>query len=296
MQLIKCNLCNSSDSRQILQGYDRMHQVDKQLFNVVKCLKCQLVYLNPQPTSEELEKYYPDNYAPHTGQESDFKYGHFSKLFKKKQAQQKSVPSQDKSVINYLDFGCGGGFHLDRVRQSHPHWNLYGLDNSQTACQATAAKGFKVFHGDIINIDFPQDFFDKVNLNQVIEHLHRPEESLQKISKSMKKNSEIIISTPNINSLAFKIFRKYWYALDIPRHLFLFSSKTLSDLLESTGFKVKRITYKANPNVDIKSLYYLLHKKDLRINPFIWRLAKPISKILSKLHLSSIITIHANKK
>lgn len=301
---IKCNICQADNYQVLFRSRDRLSKkIDKQLFNLVKCLNCGLIYLNPQPSPEELKKYYPENYEPYIDKETIFKYSCLSKLLKKifniyrikSKRQTKNDWPIDKSRINYLDFGCGGGFHLARVRQRHPNWKLYGLDNNQFACKAAKEKGLMIFCGDIREVELPKKFFDLINMSQVIEHLSNPKNVLMRLNKTMRKGGKIIISTPNFNSLAAKLFKSYWYALDSPRHLFLFTPKTLLTLLNKTGFILKKIEYKKGLNVEIKSFYYLLGKKDLRISPIIWRILKPISEVLSFFGQSSIITVYAEK-
>jgi len=42
---------------------------------------------------------------------------------------------------------------------------------------------------------------------------------------------------PNIDSAAFRFFKSYWYALELPRHLFHFSPRSLAYVADSVGLK-----------------------------------------------------------
>lgn len=303
----KCNICNSSKYKILFFGNDRLHRIDKILYRVVQCQNCGLVYLNPQPEPEELERYYPRNYGPFQDDNTIFKYGRFSIMLKriknwlfnkyaaKIEITEKSNSVNEERIVNYLDFGCGGGSHLEKVRLKHPNWNLYGLDNNKFACELVRKKGFKVFEGDILELDLPNNFFDVINMSHIIEHVADPKGTLIKLNSIMKKGATMIISTPNFDSWAAKIFRKYWYAVESPRHLFLFSYKTLTRLLDDTNFIVKEIEYDKGPEVFIRSIYYLLGKRDLRINPVIWWFLKPFSYILAYFGKTSLMTIYAKK-
>ncbi len=58
-----CNFCGGSDRKLITTG--REHEYDNttsDVFNVVKCTGCGLVYLNPRPDVSELSTIYPPNY------------------------------------------------------------------------------------------------------------------------------------------------------------------------------------------------------------------------------------------
>ncbi len=301
---IACNICGSNDYDFLFSGRDRFCRVDNQLFDVVKCRNCGLAYINPQPTQSELKKYYPEDYSPYENNLNTFKLGWFSKTLKKTRDKfRKNNPPLKvngqtiikETPINYLDFGCGGGFNLERIKKDHPTWNLYGLDNNDFACAKTRQKGFTVFCGDISEIEIPEGFFDVVNMRQVLEHLNDPKAVLLKINKILKSDGQLIISLPNFNSLAARLFRQYWYDLDVPRHLFFFTPETLAVLLEKTGFSVKKIEYEKELKAEIISLYYLLGRTDLRINPIIWRMLRPIASILHKFKKTSVMVVHAVK-
>ena len=298
MSYIKCNICRSSKYQLLFKGKDRLHRVDNTLFNVVKCSNCGLVYLNPQPNQKELIKYYPKNYGPYKNI-NDVKFGFFSrnlkKIIKKINQNNRRIKPIESSAVNYLDFGCGGGINLEGVKKLHPNWNLYGLDNNEFACKKTREKGFEVFCGDILEINLPKNFFDIVNMSHVIEHLNHPRKILEKINSSIKSGGNLIVSTPNFNSLEAKLFKNYWYALDVPRHLFFFTPETIKILLSKVGFKINNVKYEIKPEIIIKSFYYIIGKEDIRVNPFNWRFFYPVNIILSLFHKSSVMTINAKK-
>ncbi len=301
---IRCNICGSNNCRFLFHGRDRALKVSSQLFNIVKCLNCGLVYLNPQLTREELKKYYPENYDQYSGADTIFKYGPLSALIKKFLSRFKEKnrifngrqSNLTEPELNYLDFGCGGGAHLEKIRKRHPTWHLYGLDNIDTACVRTKQRGFEVFCGDITELEMPENFFDIINMSHVLEHLNDPKAALLKVNRILKKGGRLIIALPNFDSIAAKFFGRYWHALDVPRHLFFLTPQTATLLLEQTGFSVQKVSYAQGPRVGILSLYYLLGKKDMRINPIIWRIFKPLSVIFARLKKTSVITIDAVKQ
>jgi 2-polyprenyl-3-methyl-5-hydroxy-6-metoxy-1,4-benzoquinol methylase len=307
MKKINCNLCGADDYKLLLKSGDRFYKIKEPVFNVVKCNVCGLVYINPEPEPEELAKHYPMEYGPHQNNFELLKYGHFMKFVKnkfnrfekkaKENDSEKNKQSNEKKT--FLDFGCGNGAHLEKMRRMHPNWDLYGLDNSELACKNVAEKGFKVFCGDILNIETAENFFDEVYLGQVIEHVYNPKEVVKKISNIMKKGGNLTMITPNIDSLAARIFGSSWFALEIPRHLFLFSAKTISRLLSENGFEVENITYDKEPKTAIRSLSYIFFGRSVAISPIFWHILwyimNPISRILSFFGKTSIILVKAKK-
>ncbi|MDP2910069.1 MAG: class I SAM-dependent methyltransferase, partial [bacterium] len=279
-------------------------------FRIERCLDCGLVYLCPQPPPLDLKKYYPSNYGPYQDRDNPLKYGVISQSIKDiffylrrlKQLllhQNLRVLKIDTSVLYLLDLGCGNGNFLDKMRRLHPNWHLYGFDNNEAACERLRSKGFEVWDGNFMDVDLPKEYFDIIHLSHVIEHLEDPRKALIKIYNLLKSGGEITIITPNFNSLAARVFGSYWFALDSPRHLFLFSPETIFRLLSETHFLIKSINYSADVRVAIKSFNYLFDRKDMRINFMIWHLLwfifKPIGNILSLLNKTSIMTIKAKK-
>lgn len=300
---IRCNICGSSSYQFLFHGQDRLLKADGRLFNVVKCNLCGLAYLNPQPSQEELKEYYPENYDQYHDGAAVFKYGFFSRFIKffldsyKKDGSAPNCgqPNSAEPAINYLDFGCGGGAHLKKLKKEHPAWHFYGLDNNDFACEQTKQKGFEVFCGDIAEIELPENFFDVVNMSHALEHLNDPKRALLKVNGILKKGGKVIIALPNFDSLAAKLFKKYWQALEAPRHLFFFTPRTAALLLKQAGLAVNGISFTKGARVEILSLYYWLRKKDMRINPIVWRIFKPIAFVLYKLKKTSVMTISAEK-
>jgi SAM-dependent methyltransferase len=176
---------------------------------------------------------------------------------------------------------------------------LYGFDNNEFACKLVKEKGFEVWSGDFQYADLPKECFDIINLSHVIEHFNDPKRALIKIHSLLKKNGKLIIIAPNYDSVAAKIFGKYWYALDLPRHLFQFSPKTITRLLSETGFVVKKINCDSDVRIGIKSFNYLFNRKDRRVNFFVWHLFwlifKPIGNILARFNKTSIMTVEVEK-
>jgi len=56
MENVKCNLCDTEDTKLVYRVYCRPHG-KKRPFNLVKCNGCGLVYLNPRPDEREIESF-----------------------------------------------------------------------------------------------------------------------------------------------------------------------------------------------------------------------------------------------
>jgi predicted SAM-dependent methyltransferase len=129
--------------------------------------------------------------------------------------------------------------------------------------------------------------------------LNDPKATAKKIWQILKPGGKVIMITPNFDSVAAKIFRTYWFGLDTPRHLFLFTPKLLSRLLTESGFKIKEVSTVSDVRVAIGSMNYIFPRKDMRINFVLWHILRfilmPFGKLLSKFQKTSIMTVQAEK-
>jgi predicted SAM-dependent methyltransferase len=91
--------------------------------------------------------------------------------------------------------------------------------------------------------DFPDRSFDVVTFWHVFEHLSSPHQALQKVSRVLKPDGLLVIAVPDIAGLQARLFKRNWFHLDVPRHLFHFSLDTLSALLQQHGFAITTVNH-----------------------------------------------------
>ena len=99
---------------------------------------------------------------------------------------------------------------------------------------------------------YPDDYFDTVNMHEVIEHLSDPKRTLLEIYRIMKSGGILIIKTSNIESIYARLKEKKWDYL-LPGHLCYFSIKTLDKLLTSIGFREVNINKNLTPKEIIQT-------------------------------------------
>lgn len=159
-----------------------------------------------------------------------------------------------------LEIGCGCGTTL-KWYQDHG-WEVAGVELSQSAAKNASKIGINVFCGSIEQAGFADDYFDAVILFDTIEHLHNLKEMLYEIRRVLKKEGRVFITTQNISSLEFKLFRRNWPALDLPRHLYDFDARSLKRLLSACGFVICNLGYTVWPGVIVECMGFL--EEDLR--------------------------------
>lgn len=276
MEKVKCALCGSEEYTILLSAEDYRYHLTDEIFQLVQCSNCRLVYLNPRPRKKVIN-FYPKQYYNHNRLARA--YGKLLQIMKVHK-----LMSIRKKRGRMLDIGCGDGQFLYSFKARG--WEIYGIDPSENAYKiAKKNLGENVFKGELEDVYFSDCFFDIIALNHVLEHIVNPNKELGQIRRILKNDGILFLSTPNIHSFQFKISREYWFALDLPRHLFLFSPKTLRMLLEKNGFKVVKISY---PMLDFPlSLFYSLKAKwfnkkskfKMIVMPLLF-IASPLTKLL----------------
>lgn len=294
-----CIVCGLQSWKYLFDARDRMFGLPG-LFREYRCKGCGLVRLDPQPSPKELKKYYPSKkYYSYVrkprwsffGSLRSFLIRH--KLF----AFVPAMPTKEAGRI--LDIGCGRGDTLALLKSVG--WNVYGLDIDAAAISIARKRGLtNVSLGTCQDLTkYPDNFFDIIRLYHVIEHLDEPGMSLRLIYKKLKKGGEVIIGTPNANSLVARLLGRYWYNLDCPRHVYVFSPGNLMTIAERNGFVHHRISF-ASAGGWVGSIQYCIEdlfsrKIDLINRPWLVILLYPWEWILDRLAIGDIF-IYRGKK
>ena len=134
-----------------------------------------------------------------------------------------------------LDVGCGNGAFLVRMRDLG--WEVSGLEVDPVSAGHARSAGIDVAEGPLSEGTFPESHFDAITLSHVIEHLHDPVDTLRACARVLKPGGRIWIATPNLDAIGRRALGRVWFPLDPPRHLVLFTRKSLQRALASAGFR-----------------------------------------------------------
>jgi 2-polyprenyl-3-methyl-5-hydroxy-6-metoxy-1,4-benzoquinol methylase len=283
-------MCGSLDYDPFLPSVrDRLHGLPG-CFSFIRCSNCTLVRLSPRPDAASLPSYYPaEDYTAY--QPADWSVARADRPFAAGRetlrfavlrahgydnvslpAWTRIVPRRlprwlvDRAAYGLngfpewvsggraLDLGCGNGLFLNGLRRHG--WEIVGVDLSEAAATtAHESFGIEVHVGELADAPIDEQSFDFIHMSHVIEHLRHPLETLQRISSLLRPGGRLFVETPNIESLGFKWSREYWYPLDPPRHLWLFSPSTLTRALNQCGFSVSRLDTWSRPTFDWEATY-----------------------------------------
>jgi len=151
-----------------------------------------------------------------------------------------------------LDVGCGFGT-ISGILQSTLDMKAFGLDCDSDRLQEANKKGIVTAQINLETDKFPfeDETFDTALFVEVLEHIARPQHCLSEISRVIKRNGELILTTPNLTSLKRRsqILRgkdplEVYVTTDgaSHRHIRLYARDSLTKLL-SNWFSVTKVEY-----------------------------------------------------
>ena len=73
-----------------------------------------------------------------------------------------------------------------------------------------------------------------------LEHVQMLENTINEVYKKIKDNGSLVVAVPNHKSFDSFYYKETWAALDVPRHLWHFTTTSIKKLMIKHGFKLKR--------------------------------------------------------
>ena len=218
----------------------------------VKCKNCHLIYVNPIEKASKIN----GDYSKMGNTDAPIIRG--SRLRAAKS--QLGLIKKYKSGTTLLDIGCGEGFFL--FNASKAGYTTKGIEISQDAAEyAIREFGLDVEAKPFEELRFAENYFDVVTLWQVLEHVPYPLIILKEVHRILKPEGLLATSTPDIESILAKIFRRKWWNLR-KLHINQFTVKTLTDMLKRAGFKnVFSTKYKEYISISMLVIPLLKHLK-----------------------------------
>lgn len=255
-----CYLCRLKGS-QLYEGMSDLWFGVPGVWNLNRCTdpQCGLVWMNPMPSSGEVWKAYRTyfthgNYSPENKQRigmldvlllkvlkplyKAFWYASSLRWFEKRWRKRRDDMFLAEVVPGgkLLDVGCGTGDYLARMRRKG--WVVEGSEVDSEAVEWAREKHRLTVHlGTLESIRLPAESYAVVTLSHVIEHVHDPVALLSECYRLLLPGGRLVLATPNIESFGHRCFGRHWSLLDPPRHLYLFTRRTLKECATRAGFR-----------------------------------------------------------
>jgi SAM-dependent methyltransferase len=229
----------------------------------VRCLSCSLVYVEPQPSLDEIAALYDEEYFTECS-ETCGAHGRDAYMVMAQEAgpeREAAARLLDARIVRhlgrkgrFLEVGCGPGFFLDAMRGQG--WEVQGLEISRYAVEhATRTLGLPVVQGVVSDGRFADRSLDAIFLGDVLEHLPDPRRSLEIMKSWLRPGGILVVAVPStMNLLSARLglalyrARGRFKTLRIPPyHLFEYAPRSLRATLETSGLHVLEIRQSAVP-------------------------------------------------
>ena len=146
-----------------------------------------------------------------------------------------------------LEIGCNVGNFRQYVNKSCEYWGVEPFDKAVEIAKTRLDKVLVGFYNEV-EYQIPDNYFDLIIANDVIEHIEQPWDFLQSLKKKMTKNASLVLSIPNVRyygNLKELLHEKDWRykeegILDIT-HLRFFTEKSIIRLLNENGFDIEKM-------------------------------------------------------
>lgn len=275
--LIACPVCDAPWGQAVLYRHlrDKVYPETPGAWDFYRCGACGSGYFNPRPTPETVGKLYESYYThthatPPTYEQLSLAgkvrrmlgngYRNYRFGMRERPASVLGVlvamlmpdyralldaggrhlPKHPKGRL--LDVGCGNGDFLEFATRAG--WQAVGVEPDPKAVEVARARGLTVHLGGLETLENEREAFEGITMNHVIEHVHYPRAVLQACHRLLKPCGWLWIETPNLEGQGHARYRENWVGLDIPRHLVVFTYRSLMRLLQEVGFaRVEQLPY-----------------------------------------------------
>ena len=202
----------------------------------MQCKNCGLIYENPRSDAAALKNYYDFILSG----DHQFAQSWFID----------AAPLQSSTWQRYLrvlkrycpggellDVGSGAGSFLVEARRAG--FSVTGQDVAPFFIDyCRKEQGLNILEGELEALELPSGSYDVITAFDVIEHHPYPGQLLKEISRLLKPNGVLMLSTHDIGNLFAKLYGKRWRHLYAIGHLTYFTRQTMKRLLETNQYRV----------------------------------------------------------
>lgn len=255
----KCEICDSEHLSPLYSG--EMMYGGSESFLYLKCESCETTY-QPQKL-DDYSKYYPASYYSFQYREPKnwpqklrrlkrrlrnhyyyFREGLIGRVL----AYIRPCPINHLSRhvrlrknMAVLEIGCGSGEMLHELGDLGVG-KLIGVDPyiDQNISFDNNVHIFK-YRTEELPEKLGDQKFDLIIFNHSLEHSPTPLNDLQIAKQLVSGGGEILIRIPVSGSTISNTYKDHWWSLDAPRHIYIFSKKSMSLVAGRLGFVISRI-------------------------------------------------------
>ncbi len=227
---VGCPVCGSSEGKELFETQDYTLRCTEDRFVLRKCKVCGVGYLSPRPRAEDMKRYYPSSY--YWSWEQADKELDWEEIIRRRfpQLKAKALWLKDMQPGRLLDVGAQKGEFIWFMQQRG--WEVEGVEIDNSIPNPAS---MPIRYGDFLQIPI-QKGYDCITFWAVLEHVYEPAPYVEKAASLLRPGGRMVILVTNLNSIQSR-----WLRLDdYPRHLTIFTRRSLKFLLERYGLRCIR--------------------------------------------------------
>jgi 2-polyprenyl-3-methyl-5-hydroxy-6-metoxy-1,4-benzoquinol methylase len=252
--------------------YEDMHDAlfgSPGAWNVKRCVvrRCGTLWLDPAPAAQAIASLYADYYTHAEPIDLDstrrpgnpFRRAYWARRFHYPYRESvlarlyalafSAAPERSAALANdvyhldhrpggsALEVGCGTGEMVAALARHG--WRAQGVDFDSRAIAGAQQAGLDVRQGDVASLPFADASFDAVVSRHVVEHLPDADVYWATARRLLKPGGTLVVVTPNAGSLGHRLFGRHWRGLETPRHLCVYSTRSLASAVVKAGFDLR---------------------------------------------------------
>jgi SAM-dependent methyltransferase len=230
----RCGACGSSSTADAFSASDLALGAVSGTFSYRRCLVCGSVFAAPQPPPAALEAAYASSYGNYRQASSKLE----RLLARLALPEARRVMRSADPSGELIELGCGNGRFLERLRDCGWSGRLQGLEfAAPVAAAASERTGLEISVGNLDDEVLAPSSYDAIIMRHVIEHVRRPLDVLRMVREALRPGGVLYVGTPDTRALCRRVFGRYWWGYEIPRHLVVFSSPALIAAIRRAGFE-----------------------------------------------------------
>jgi SAM-dependent methyltransferase len=214
---------------------------------LVKCRDCGMRFINPRLRSDLILSSYAEGEDP----------TYVSQIAARERTFAASLLEIERVLGrtgSLLDVGTAAGAFLGAA--SARGWKAEGCEpNRWLAEWGSRHFGVRIRPGSVFEQNYAPGSFDVVTLWDVIEHTTNPRDVIEHCRSLLKPGGVLVVNYPDAGSWIARALGRRWLFLTSV-HLHYFDRRTMSRLLESTGFRVAVV----RPHIQRLELDYVLSR------------------------------------
>lgn len=251
LEYVDCNICNSSEYHKVrsssygasstfseFAAFYSSSSETKLVDQLVQCNSCSLIYVNPRISTTLSFKGYQNAVDTRHHEQDSYRIRSFKTALRKIN---KIVDlfTGVEGPSTFLDVGCAGGAFPKAIKDLN--FRVIGLEPSKYLSEHARNQyelDVRAITLEEFSLDKPK--FDVVSLWDVLEHLSDPKQTLVRLHSMLPKEGLLILNLPMVDTFPARVMGSRWpFYLNV--HIYYFTMKTITTLLDETGFEVKGV-------------------------------------------------------